>query len=94
MEISKEVIESILVDFLMFEKQSVMTYTELDAKQYLKTYMNVVKKLNIPPVSKSLGYDPDKVCIVNGVTCSDKDYQGWKMSSFETIEGYLHAIGK
>jgi hypothetical protein len=50
--------------------------------------------LDLYNVSKPLGYDPDKECIVNGITCSDKDYQGWKMSSFETIEGYLHAIGK
>tara|TARA_R110000765_G_scaffold412633_1_gene512364 strand:- start:109 stop:327 length:219 start_codon:yes stop_codon:yes gene_type:complete len=52
------------------------------------------KQCNINSVSKSLGYDPSKVWFVNGRPCSDKEYQGWKMSSFETIEGYLHAIGK
>lgn len=51
MEISKKVIEQILVDFVLYEKQGVSFYTKEDATEYLKTYMNVVEKLTIPVVS-------------------------------------------
>ena len=47
MEISKEVIEQILVKFILYEKQGVTFYTEDNAKEYLKTYMDLVKKLNL-----------------------------------------------
>ncbi len=40
----KKIIEKILVDFIMYEKQSITFYTREDAKKYLTNYMKMVSK--------------------------------------------------
>ena len=45
MKTTEEYIESILIDFLLYEKQSGF-YTKQNAKDYLKPYMNFIKSNN------------------------------------------------
>ena len=43
MVVSNEIKRQILIDFIMYEKQGMSFYTEEDAKEYLKTYLSVIK---------------------------------------------------
>jgi len=43
MSIAKEEIKQILVDFIMYEKQTMSFYTEEDANEYLKLYLSTLK---------------------------------------------------
>ena len=77
MELSKKDIERVLVDFIMYEKQGMTFYTEENAKEYLSTYLKLVKKFNISGVGSRrellIGYNEYLEGMYNAECLEDDD---------------------
>jgi hypothetical protein len=54
----------------------------------------VEKNVVLDNVSKSLPDPPSTTHVIGGIECTDREFQGWRASSFDTISDYLYAIGK